>query len=115
MGTSDHHSVYLTEALAALTPAGHRRVDELLEQLSAAVTNREWLIRFAGARRTEADTGQVDSAQDAAIDAMLSSGEIDALFTGFATIRDTEQRDDVSNWANAVLALLQDAAHDRRR
>ena len=71
-GHFDHHSVYLTEALAALTPDGHRRVDELLEQLSAAVTNREWLIRFAGARREEADTGRVDPAQDAAIDAMLS-------------------------------------------
>ena len=115
MGTSDHHSVYLTQAVAALTPDGHRRVDELLEQLSAAVTNREWLIRFAGARRLEADTGRVDSARDAAIDAMLSFDEIDALFTGFATIRDTEQLDDVCNWANAVLALLQDAALDRPR
>ena len=46
---------------------------------------------------------------------MLSSDEIDALFTGFATIRDTEQLDDVSNWANAVLALLQDAAFNRPR
>ncbi len=115
MGTPDHHSVYLTQALAALTPDGHRRVDELLEQLSAAVTNREWLIRFAGARREEADTGRVDPAQDAAIDAMLSSVEIDALYTGFATIRDTEQLDDVADWANAVLALLQDAALNRPR
>ena len=106
----DHHSVYLTQTLAALTPEGRRRVDELLEQLSAAVANRAWLIRFAGARREEAETGHVDAAQDAAIDAMLSSDEIDALYTGFATIRDTEQLDDVSNWANAVLALLQDAA-----
>ena len=40
---------------------------------------------------------------------------ISEIAEGFATIRDTEQRDDVSNWANAVLALLQDAAHDRRR
>jgi hypothetical protein len=115
VSTPDHHSVYLTEALAALTPDGHRRVDELLEQLSAAVANREWLKRFAGARREEADTGRVDSAQDVAIDAMLSSSEIDALYTGFATIRDTEQLDDVANWANAVLQLLQDAAHERPR
>jgi hypothetical protein len=41
---------------------------------------------------------------------MLTSQELDALYTGFATLRDTETRDDVSNWANAVLALLQDAA-----
>ena len=115
MGTPDHHSVYLTEALAALTPDDHCRVDELLEQLSAAVTNREWLIRFAGARRKEAATGRVDPAQDAALDAMLSASEIDALYTGFATIRDTDQLDDVSNWANAVLALLQDAALNRPR
>ena len=115
MGTPDHHSVYLTQALAALTPDGHRRVEELLEQLSVAVTNRERLIRFAGARREEAATGRVDPAQDAAIDAMLSSGEIDALYTGFATIRDTEQLDDVTDWANAVLALLQDAAANRPR
>ena len=115
MGDVDHHSAYLTEAVAALTTDGHRRVDELLEQLSAAVANRQWLIRFAKARRAEADTGRVDSAQDAAIDTMLSRSEIDALYTGFATIRDTEQLDDVANWANAVLALLQDAALDRPR
>jgi hypothetical protein len=111
VSTPDHHSAYLTQAVTALTPAGHRRVEELLEQLSAAVANREWLIRFAGARRLEADTGHVDPERDATIDAMLSPEEIDALYTGFATIRDTEQLDDVSNWANAVLALLQDAAH----
>ena len=31
----DHHSAYLARAVAALTPQGHERVDELLEQLLA--------------------------------------------------------------------------------
>jgi len=110
---SDHHSEYLARAVAALTPEGHRRVDELLDQLSAAVGEREWLRRFATARREEADEGRQDQAAEAAIDSMLTSQELDALYTGFATIRDTETRDDVSNWANAVLALLQDAALSR--
>ena len=29
MPSSDHHSAYMAKALAALPPAGHRRVDEL--------------------------------------------------------------------------------------
>jgi hypothetical protein len=110
MATADHHSAYLAQAVAALDPEGHRRVDELLEQLTAAVGEREWLERFAKARRAEADEGRVDPAAEAEIDSMLTSQELDALYTGFATIRDTETRDDVSNWANAVLALLEDAA-----
>jgi len=110
MATADHHSAYLAQAVGALGPEGHRRVDELLDQLSAAVGEREWLRRFAMARREEADEGRQDAAAEAAIDSMLTSQELDALYTGFATIRDTETRDDVSNWANAVLALLQDAA-----
>jgi hypothetical protein len=41
---------------------------------------------------------------------MLSKPEIDALTVGFMTIRDQEPLDDVTNWANAVLALLEDEA-----
>jgi len=33
MPTSDHHSEYLTKAVAGLTPADRQRVDVLLEQL----------------------------------------------------------------------------------
>ena len=39
---------------------------------------------------------------------MLTEAEIDALTAGFMSIRDTEHLDDVADWANAVLALLQD-------
>ena len=31
------------------------------------------------------------------------------LLGGFLRIRDQEQRDDVADWANAVVALLEDA------
>jgi len=110
MTARDHHSAYLAQTVAALTPAGHRRVDELLEQLAEAVGDREWLARFAKARREEADEGHVDPATDADAARRLSSQEIDALYTGFATIRHTEPLDDVSGWANAVLALLEDVA-----
>ena len=36
--------------------------------------------------------------------------ELDSLMAGFMTIRDQEHLDDVANWANAVLALLEDEA-----
>jgi hypothetical protein len=32
---------------------------------------------------------------------------------GFKTIRDSEPRDDVTDWANAVIALLEDERHRR--
>jgi hypothetical protein len=44
---------------------------------------------------------------------MLSPRELDALMTGFITIRDEEQLDDVTDWANAVVVLLQDDAERR--
>jgi hypothetical protein len=106
MPGTDHHSAYLARAVAALTPEGHARVDELLDQLSVAAAHREWLLRFAKARRTEADTGHLDGDDPAE---RLSREELDALFAGFATIRDQEQRDDVADWANAVIQLLEDA------
>jgi hypothetical protein len=40
----------------------------------------------------------------------LTADEIRALTVGFRTIRDEEPRDDVADWANAVLALLDDDA-----
>jgi hypothetical protein len=108
MPPADHHSEYLARAVAALTPEGHRRVDELLDQLAAAAGGRAWLQRFARARRDEADLGSLDTGADVEPAIMLSPQEFDALTTGFLTIRDTERLDDVADWANAVLALLDD-------
>jgi hypothetical protein len=101
---SDHHSAYIARAVAALTPQGHARVDELLEQLAQAAGAREWLVRFAKAREQEAEGAAI--ADDPA--RRLSTEELRALTIGFRTIRDEEPLDDVTDWANAVLALLED-------
>ena len=103
---ADHHSEYLARTLAALTPEGHARVDELLDQLAAAAGGRQQLVRFAATRRVEADLGRAVGSDQPA-DA-LGTPELDALLAGFKTIRDSEQLDDVTDWANAVIALLQD-------
>jgi hypothetical protein len=110
MPAADHHSEYLARAVAALTPEGHERVDELLDQLAGAVGDREWLLRFAKARRSEADLGRTGDPPDGEPGRMLSAQELDALIAGFMTIRDQEPLDDVADWANAVLALLEDEA-----
>jgi hypothetical protein len=111
---TDHHSEYLASAVAALTPAGHARVDELLEQLAAAAgADHAWLVRFAKRREAEADAGRAPDADAAEPARMLSRPEFDALFTGFTTIRDQEPLDDVAAWANAVLQLLEDVAATR--
>ena len=107
---TDHHREYLARTVAALTPEGHRRVDELLEQLAAVVGDHEWLVRFAKAREVEADLGRTDLSTDVEPARMLTERERDELMTGFTTIRDQEPLDDVSDWANAVLALLEDEA-----
>jgi hypothetical protein len=105
---ADHHSAYLAKAVAALTPEGRRRVDELLQQLAAAAGGRAWLVRFATVREAEADAGKLDPTVEVEPGQMLTEPELDALIRGFMTIRDQEPRDDVADWANAVLALLQD-------
>jgi hypothetical protein len=107
---ADHHSEYLARAVAALTPEGHRRVDELLEQLTEVVGNREWLVRFAKARMAEADAARTDASAGPDPGEMLSERERDGLLAGFMTIRDQEPLDDVADWANAVIALLEDEA-----
>ena len=108
---ADQHSVYLARAVASLTPEGRARVDELLAQLVTAGGGHESLVRFAERRKAEADAGRTDLTPDA--DPVLTQRELDGLFTGFTTIRDQEPLDDVADWANAVLALLEDeAAHD---
>ena len=109
---SDHHSEYLARAVAALTPEGHRRVDELLEQLAAMVPGHPWLVAFAKAREAEADSGLVgDEARDPVH--RLAGEELERLAAGFMTIRDEEPADDVGDWANAVIALLEDEIRSR--
>jgi hypothetical protein len=103
---ADHHSEYLARAVASLTPAGRARVDELLTELVAAGGGHESLVRFAELRKAEADSGRINDKPDA--EPVLAQPEFDAVFTGFTSIRDQEPLDDVADWANAVLALLED-------
>jgi hypothetical protein len=111
VSVQDHHSEYLARAVAALTPEGRERVDELLEQLSDAGADHEWLVRFARVREAEADAGQTGVAGGEPAD-QLSEAELDALLRGFMSIRDGERLDDVADWANAVIALLEDELED---
>jgi hypothetical protein len=106
--TPDHHSQYLAEAVAALTPEGRKRVDELLEQLAVAGASRGWVAQFALAREAEVDAGRTDTSADEEPGKRLSEEELDILTAGFIAVRDQEQLDDVADWANAVLALLAD-------
>ena len=108
VNTPDHHSKYLAKAVAALTPEGRKRVDELLDQLAIAGRSREWVVRFALAREAEVDAGRTEASADEEPAASLGKEELDILTTGFMTIRDQEPLDDVADWANAVLALLAD-------
>jgi hypothetical protein len=107
---TDHHSEYLARTLAALTPGGRRRVGELLDQLTASARGRDWVVRFATDRRLEADLGRTIDTGDADPGSRLTPDELDRLRAGFTTIRDQETLDDVADWANAVLQLLQDEA-----
>jgi hypothetical protein len=110
---SDHHSEYLEAALEALTPEGRTRVDELLEQLVQSAGGHEWVLRFARVREAEADARRASAAPEPGDE--LTGAELDTLIVGFRTIRDQEPLDDVSSWANAVLALLQDEREHGRR
>jgi hypothetical protein len=103
---ADHHSEYLARAVAKLTPEGHERVDELLDQLARDAGMRPSLLEFARARRVEADLGRTDISPIE--EPKLTEPELNALLAGFMTIRDSERRDDVADWANAVIALLED-------
>jgi hypothetical protein len=105
VATGDHHSAYLARALAALTPEGRARVEELLGQLAEAARADGRVVAFAAARRAEVAAGRVDLA----LPASLTEQEVDVLLGGFLRIRDQEPRDDVADWANAVVALLEDA------
>ena len=113
MSPSDHHSAYLARAVAALTPAGRDRVDELLRQLGEAVGGDERVVRFALTREAEVDAGSAGTAADTEPSHALTEQELDGLLAGFMRIRDQEPLDDVSDWANAVVALLEDEARSR--
>jgi hypothetical protein len=105
---SDHHSEYLARTVAALTPEGRGRVDELLDQLLEAAGNRLELVQFAKVLKAEADTGEIDVESVDEAGRTPSEQELQALASGFIQIRDQEYLDDVADWANAVLALLED-------
>jgi len=100
----DHHSAYLAKALAGLTPDGRTRANELLAQLAEAAAGDAPVVRFAADRKAELDTGRP----------VRPTGEspraedVEHLLAGFIAIRDQEPRDDVADWANAVVALLED-------
>jgi hypothetical protein len=108
VNATDHHSKYLAKAVAALTPEGRKRVDELLDQLAVAGRSREWVVRFALAREAEVESRRTDTSQADEPGERLNEEELDSLTAGFMTIRDQEPLDDVNDWANAVLALLAD-------
>jgi hypothetical protein len=110
MPTTDHHSEYLLRATAALTPEGHKRVDELLEQLTEVVGDHEAVARFALARKDEADMARTELLDDPDPGRTLTRQELDVLIAGFRAIRDQEPLDDVADWANAIVALLEDEA-----
>ena len=73
--------------------------------------SRGAVVLFATAREAEADLGlKVGRRRDAVQTHALPREELDVLLAGFRTIRDQETLDDVADWANAVVALLEDEA-----
>lgn len=107
----DHHSEYLAKTIAALTPEGRARVDELLDGLAASVGDRGLVAEFATIRRQEADSGKLAAGPDPG--SQFTGRESDELITGFTIIRDREPLDEVNDWANAVIQLLEDDAESR--
>jgi hypothetical protein len=108
VNATEHHSKYLAKAVAALTPEGRKRVDELLDELAIEGRSREWVVHFAMAREAEVEAGRTETTQADEPDDRLNEEELDGLTAGFMTIRDQEPLDDVADWANAVLVLLAD-------
>jgi len=60
--------------------------------------------------RPRSTQGGLDAAGVGPEERALSPQELDILIPGFRAIRDQEPRDDVADWANAVVALLEDGA-----
>ena len=104
----DHHSEYLAKTIAALTPEGRVRVNELLEGLADSVGDRGLVSQFAMIRKQEADSGKLAAGPD--LGRSFTREQLDGLITGFTIIRDQEPLDDVNDWANAVIQLLEDDA-----
>ena len=109
----DHHSTYLALAVAALTPAGRARVDELLGGLAEAGGGHEPLVLFAETLRAQADAGRTTDTETEPGQG-LTPQDVNDLIAGFMQIRDQEPLDDVADWANAVVALLEDRAEAAR-
>ena len=108
---SDHHTEYLAKAVATLTPEGRKRADELLDELAASVGDNGWIAKFAWVREAEVDLGRTGlTPPDADPGLRLTKQQLDELISGFTTIRDQEVLDDVNDWANAVIELLEDEA-----
>jgi hypothetical protein len=107
----DHHSEYIAKTIAALTPEGHARVDELLDGLARSVGDRGLVYQFAVVREREADSGQLAVGPDPG--RSFTKQQVDDLITGFTIIRDQEPLDDVNDWANAVIQLLEDDAESQ--
>jgi hypothetical protein len=107
----DHHSEYLAKAIGALTPEGHVRVDELLDELAESVGDRGLVSQFAMIREQEADSGKLAVGPDPG--RSFTKQQLDDLITGFTIIRDLERLDDVNDWANAVIQLLEDDAESQ--
>jgi hypothetical protein len=107
----DHHSEYLAKTIAALTPEGHHRVDELLDGLARSVGDRGLVSQFAMIREREADSGKLAAGPDPGLS--FTKQQLDELITGFTIIRDQEPLDDVNDWANAVIQLLEDDAESQ--
>ena len=86
-------------------PDAQRAFDELMEWLRNEVLGSYFRNMAQGMR----DMGPEDRRRLAD---MLS--ELNDLIAGFMRIRDQEPLDDVSDWANAVIALLEDEARGAR-
>jgi hypothetical protein len=109
VSADDHHSVYLARAVAALTPPGRARADELLTQLAGAVGGREPVVRFASALKADVDARGTNEAEPVTGEG-LAVQDVNDLLAGFMQIRDQEPLEDVADWANAVVVLLEDLA-----
>jgi len=107
----DHHSEYLAKTIAALTPEGHVRVDELLDELARSAGDVGLVSQFAMIREHEADSGKLAAGPDPG--RSFTKHQLDELVTGFTIIRDQEPLDDVTDWANAVIQLLEDDAESQ--
>ena len=80
--------------------------------LAAVVPGHPWLVAFAEAREAEADSGHLGGEAGDPVH-RLTDEELERLASGFITIRDEEPADIVGDWANAVIALLEDEIRAR--